>query len=164
MERSEPAPLVVTVAGGGFEVVVVELEKGTVVTGAEDLGADAVADADTDTEADAEADVEEAFPEELTDDTEDVADEAAVVAVVDACDAVVDGGGAVVELEEPGAGGAEEEVEVKGKGTTEPPCGVLINCDEEVKAAAALYSSMDWPEGGLITPAMPAWQWPGVPQ
>jgi hypothetical protein len=132
-ERSEPAPLV-NFGGEGVEVVAVVLEGGAVVAGGE-------------VEAGASEDVP--YSEEFSEASEDVVAAGLVV------------GGAVVEPE--GPGGGAEEVEVKGKGTMEPPCTGLRS-DEDTETAAALYASMDSSEGGLTTPAIPDWQWLGVAQ
>ncbi len=50
-------------------------------------------------------------------------------------------------------------------GTTCPPWTLLAEVEVVVFAAADLYAASVSPEeGGLMTPAMPDWQWPGVEQ
>jgi hypothetical protein len=55
--------------------------------------------------------------------------------------------------------------ETEPAATTFPPSALPAEEEEEVPAAAALYAARESPDvGGLTTPAMPPWQWVGVPQ
>jgi hypothetical protein len=68
--------------------------------------------------------------------------------------------GVVVELET-----TLELEETEPAATTFPPDALPAEEEEEVPAAAALYAASESPDaGGLTTPAMPPWQWVGVPQ
>lgn len=68
--------------------------------------------------------------------------------------------GAAVELET-----TLELEETEPAATTFPPSALPAEEEEEVPAAAALYAARESPDaGGLTTPAMPPWQWVGVPQ
>jgi hypothetical protein len=68
--------------------------------------------------------------------------------------------GAAVEL-----GTTLELEETEPAATTFPPSALPAEEEEEVPAAAALYAARESPDaGGLTTPAMPPWQWVGVPQ
>jgi len=59
---------------------------------------------------------------------------------------------------------APELVTLLPTGATTPPC-VFPDEVVEVPCAALLYAARVSPEdGGLTTPAMPPWQWLGVPQ